>query len=178
MAKSNSLNRSGYSQEIRPTIDGARMSMARAVNVDVHHKHCYQIAKHIKGMYAQDAVDFLIRVMEKKEAVPYTRRSRKGKGGNTMAGHRRGAMAAGRYPYKASRVFIKLIESAMDNARQQHEDVEAADMLITHTAAHRGQVKRGFRPRARGRATPHNHYQVNLEIFLEDIDGEFEEDEF
>ncbi len=68
----------------------------------------------------------------------------------------------------------------MDNARQHHEDVDAEDMVITHCAAHRGEVHKGFRPRARGRATPNNHYKVNLEIFLEDLTAEDieEEDEY
>ena len=96
-----------------------------------------------------------------------------------MAGHRKGAMGPGRYPVKASMVFIKLIQSAMDNARQHHEDIEPEGMLISHIAAHRGEIHEGRRPRARGRATPKNHYQVNLEIFLEaygDDDAEDEEE--
>ena len=52
-------------------------------------------------------------------------------------------------------------------------------MVITHIAAHRGTIKRGFMPRARGRATPKNHYQVNLEVFLEAPDSyDVEDDEF
>jgi len=60
-----------------------------------------------------------------------------------------------------------------------YEDVDAEEMEITHVAAHRGQIKRGWIPRARGRATPSNHYRVNLEIFLEDFnatDDELEDD--
>ena len=68
-----------------------------------------------------------------------------------MAGHRKGKMGPGRYPRNASIAFIKLIESAMDNARQHHEDIDAEDMII-------------------------NHYQVNLEIFLEHY-GEDEDEE-
>ena len=35
-------------------------------------------------------------------------------------------------------------------------------------------------PRARGRATPSNHYRVNLEVFLEDMNaiGDELEDDF
>jgi large subunit ribosomal protein L22 len=84
-----------------------------------------------------------------------------------MAGHRKGKMGPGRYPRNASRVFIKLIESAMDNARQHFEDIEAEEMQITHVAAHRGEIARNMRPRARGRATASNHYKVNIELFLE-----------
>ena len=86
-------------------------------------------------------------------------------------------MGPGRYPRNASIAIIKLIESAMDNARQHHEDIDAEDMIITHLAAHRGQVAKAMRPRARGRATPSDHYQVNLEIFLEDMTAEGDEDE-
>ena len=76
-------------------------------------------------------------------------------------------------------VICKLLNSAMDNARHQHEDIDAEDMIITHIAAHRGTIKRGFMPRARGRATPKNHYQVNLEVFLEAPDSyDVEDDEF
>ena len=55
----------------------------------------------------------------------------------------------------------------MENARQRFDTIDAEDMTITHVAAHRGQVATNWRPRAMGRATPSNHYQVNLEIFLE-----------
>ena len=56
------------------------------------------------------------------------------------------------------------------------EDIEPEDMTITHCAALRGQVKRGMRTRARGRSSPKNHYQVNLELFLEDLDSSADED--
>ena len=166
---------SGYTQ----LLEGSNLATARAVNLDIHHKHCYQIAKFIRGMNTVDAIEYLEKVMDKKKAIPYTRRSRKGKGGNTMAGHRKGKMGPGRYPYKASREFIKLINSAMETARQRYDTIDAEDMVITHCAAHRGQIHSGWKPRARGRATPKNHYQVNLEIFLEHFgDEEDEENEF
>ena len=66
----------------------------------------------------------------------------------------------------------------MDNARQRYDTIEPDDMIITHVAAHRGQVATNWRPRAQGRATPSNHYQVNLEIFLEYFGDDEEEDEF
>ena len=168
---------SGYTQ----LLEGSNLVSARAVNVDCHHKHCYHIAKAIRGMNAAAAVQYLEDVVAKKRAIPYTRRSRRGRGGNTMAGHRKGKMGPGKFPNKASREFIKLISSAMDNARQRFDDIDAEDMVITHVAAHRGQVSRNMRPIAQGRATPSNHYQVNLEIFLEyfgEDDGDMGEDDF
>ena len=162
MSRISGKPQSGYTQ----LLEGSNLATARAVNLDIHHKHCYQIAKFIRGMNVMDAIEYLEKVTEKKAAIPYTRRSRKGK------------MGPGRYPYKASLEFIKLINSAMENARQRYDTIDAEDMVITHCAAHRGQVHTGWRPRAQGRATPKNHYQVNLEIFLEHFGDEEEEDEF
>ena len=197
MAKRNQMDRRsrrhqlpqrGYTQ----LLQGNRLATARATNVDMHVKHCFEVCRAVKNKTAGEAVAYLNEVLRidsdradvrrKAAAVPFRLGSgnkRKRRSGPSMVGHRKGGIGPGRYPVKASRAIIKLIESAMDNARQHHEDIDAEDMVITHLAAHRGQVKKGMRPRARGRATPNNHYQVNLEIFLEDLTAEDEEeDEF
>ena len=163
MSRNRKMPQPGYTQPL----EGSNLATARVTGADIHHKHCVQIDRKIKGMYAGSAVEFLEDVIAKRKAVPYVARHRKGRGGNTMAGHRKGKMGPGRYPRNASRVFIKLIESAMDNARQHFEDIEAEEMQITHVAAHRGEIARNMRPRARGRATASNHYKVNIELFLE-----------
>jgi large subunit ribosomal protein L22 len=168
MSRKQGSSQSGYTQ----LLEGSNLVSARAVNLDCHHKHCYHIAKAIRGMNVETAINYLEDVVDKKRAIPYQRRSRKGRGGNTMAGHRKGKMGPGKFPNKASKEFIKLINSAMDNARQRFDTIDPEDMVITHVAAHRGQVSTNWRPRARGRATPSNHYQVNLEIFIEYFDEE------
>ena len=55
---------SGYTQ----LLEGSNLVTARAVNVDMHHKHCYHIAKALRGMNAADAVSYLEDVVEKKRA--------------------------------------------------------------------------------------------------------------
>jgi large subunit ribosomal protein L22 len=186
--KRRQLPQKGFTQPLQ----GNRLSVARATNVDVHVKACFEICRTIRGMTAGAAVRKLEKVLlidsdrpdirAKAEAIPYRLGSgnkKRKRSGPSMVGHRKGGMGPGRYPVKASRVVIKLLNSAMDNARHQHEDIDAEDMIISHIAAHRGTIKRGFMPRARGRATPKNHYQVNLEVFLEAPDSfDAEEDEF
>ena len=61
-----------------------------------------------------------------------------------MVGHRKGGVYPGRYPVKASRAVIKLIQSAMDNARHQYEDIDAEEMEITHIAAQWPNQEVGF----------------------------------
>ena len=186
--KRRQLPQKGFTQPLQ----GNRLSVPRATNVDVHVKACFEICRTVRGMTAGAAVRKLEKVLlidsdrpdirAKAEAIPYRLGSgnkKRKRSGPSMVGHRKGGMGPGRYPVKASRVVIKLLNSAMDNARHQHEDIDAEDMIITHIAAHRGTIKRGFMPRARGRATPKNHYQVNLEVFLEAPDSyDVEDDEF
>lgn len=181
-----STPQSGYTQ----LLQGSRLSTARSVRVDMHVKHCFEVCRAVKGMRAGQAISYLNEVLKidsdradirkKARAIPYRLGSgnkRKKRSGPSMVGHRKGGMGPGRYPVKASREIIKLIESAMSNASHQYEDINPEEMEITHIAAHRGRIRKGWNPRARGRATPKNHYQVNLEVFLEDFSVEDMDDE-
>ena len=183
------LPQSGYTQMLQ----GSRLATARAVEVDMHVKHCFEVCRAVKNKTAGDAIAFLDQVLKidsnradirrKAAAVPFRLGSgnkRKRRSGPSMVGHRNGGIGPGRYPVKASREIKKLLESAMENARFQYEDIDAEEMVITHIAAHRGPIRKGWIPRARGRATPSNHYRVNMEVFLEDLNTTADEleDEF
>ncbi len=183
-SKRKELPQKGYTQ----LLQGSRLATARAVEEDLHVKHCFEVARAIKHRTAGEAIEFLNKVLKiesdrpdirkKAVAVPFRLGSgnkKRKRSGPSMVGHRKGGIGPGRYPVKASKLMIKLINSCMENARHQYEDIDPEEMVITHCAAHRGTIKRGFTPRARGRASPKNHYKVNLEIFLEDFSGSEDE---
>ena len=63
MSRRSGNSQSGYTQ----LLEGSNLVTARAVNIDVHHKHCYHIAKALRGMNAASAISYLEDVMDKRE---------------------------------------------------------------------------------------------------------------
>jgi len=175
----------GYTQILSPAIEGGRLAKAKASGLKISPKHCFDICRAIKGMQAGDAIEYLEAVMIRRKAVPGVAgggNKKRARGGARKMGHRKGRIGPGRYPNKASAAMIQLIRSAMANAEQQFEDeIDPEEMLINHLAAHRGRIRKGWIPRARGRATPSNRYEVSIEIFLETraaMDDDGDEDLF
>ncbi len=133
-SKRSALPQKGYTQ----LLQGSHLATARTVDVDMHVKHCFEIARYIKHMKAGKAINFLNQVLRidsdrpdirrKAVAVPFRLGSgnlKKKRSGPSMVGHRKGGIGPGRFPVKASRAILKLRESAMENARHQYEDVHA-----------------------------------------------------
>jgi large subunit ribosomal protein L22 len=148
------------------TVDIELESSARAIGRElaISPKHSIVICRHIKGWPLERAKTFLEDVIEKKAAVPDTRYG--------SSGHRRGKVGPGRYPQKAARQILKVLEGAEANA--EYKGLVTDDMYIAHSAASRGKAWEGRFPRARGRATPKIRETVNVEIILKEA-GELED---
>ena len=54
MSRQAGKSQSGYTQ----LLEGSNLVSARAVNVDVHQKHCLHIAKALRGMNSADAISY------------------------------------------------------------------------------------------------------------------------
>ena len=140
--------------------DPETSSKAMGSELHISPKKSREVCCKIKGMKASAARKFLEDVIALKQAVPFKRH-------HDGTGHRKGPMAAGRYPVNASKEILKVLKNAESNA--EYKGLEPANMYIAHAAIQRGRVVHGFMPRARGRATPKDTDTVNIEIILSEV---------
>ncbi|MGB9927392.1 MAG: 50S ribosomal protein L22 [Methanosarcina sp.] len=140
--------------------DPETSSKAMGSELHISPKKSREVCCKIKGMKVSEARKFLENVIALKEAVPFKRH-------HDGTGHRKGPMAAGRYPVNASKEILKILKNAESNA--EYKGLEPANMFITHAAIQRGRAIRGFMPRARGRATPKDTETVNIEMILSEV---------
>jgi large subunit ribosomal protein L22 len=156
----------GYSI-ITEVLDPEKTAKASGRELRVSHKHAREVCRTIKGMKLANAKQYLRDVMDKKKAVPFTRYKKK-------AGHRHGLVkaSAGRYPIKAAKKILILVEGAEANAENKGLDVDR--LRLIHAAAYPGTKIKRFTPRAHGRASPKYETLTHVEIVLEEKPGEGE----
>lgn len=139
-----------------------RQVRASLREIDISHKHAREIAIAIKGRSIEKARDFLERVIDRKEAVPYRRY-------NNEVAHRsniRDGFFSGRFPQKAAKQFIKLLDNLESNAEYKGMDLDRLKLI--HAAVHKGTKLKRFTPRAMGRASPKNDILVHVEIVAQE----------
>jgi large subunit ribosomal protein L22 len=148
-----------YSQKIK----GDNIAKAKANELNMSPKHSIEIATFIRHQRVNDAIAYLNEVVKLKKAVPFRRFNRN-------VAHKRGLPGnwdAGRYPVKASREYIRILESAKKNA--EYIGLDAENLEIIHASANRGRAQKAFFPRAMGRATPKLRETVNIEIIVREV---------
>ncbi len=150
------MARVNYSRESDPDIS------ARAMGYELHisPKHSREICSAIKNLHTSVAKQYLEDVIKLKRAIPFKRY-------NDGVGHRRGKMAAGRYPVRASSEVLKILVNAENSAMDK--GLEPNRMKISHASTKQGRTIRGTMPRAMGRATAKNTETVTVEIILEEL---------
>ncbi|MEB3806888.1 MAG: 50S ribosomal protein L22 [Desulfurococcales archaeon] len=151
-----------YSVKIR---DESKIAKAVMWDIPVHPKIMREVAEAIKGMWLGEAREYLRRVIKMEEAVPFRRAHGK-------QAHRRGladrwGWPIGRYPVKAAKYMLKLVNNVENNAAQKQLDVER--LKIIHVAAHKGLTLKRWMPRAYGRASPKNRIHSHVEIVVEEV---------
>ena len=149
------MARTAYSMEI----SGEDIARAKANEVDISPKHAFEIARFIRKMRTDDAIEYLNRVVALEKAIPLRCYHKK-------VPHRHGLdrWHTGRYPQKAAKVYIRLLNAAKKNA--EYIGLDAGNTRIVHVQANRGRRHEAFFPRAMGRATPKNRETVNIEVIV------------
>jgi large subunit ribosomal protein L22 len=144
-------------------ISGDNIAKAKANELNMSPKHSIEIASFIRHQRVNDAIAYLNDVVGLKKAIPFRRFNRN-------VAHKRGLPGnwdAGRYPVKASKAYIRVLESVKKNA--EYIGLDAENLEIVHVSANRGRAQKSFFPRAMGRATPKVRETVNLEVVVREV---------
>jgi large subunit ribosomal protein L22 len=142
-------------------LDPEKTVKASGREVRVSHKSAREVCKTIKGMTLTQAKRYLRDVMAKERPVPFRRFKKK-------AGHRHGLEKAyaGRYPVKAAKHILKVLEGGQANAENKGLDTDR--LHIIHASAYPGMKIKRFTPRAFGRSSPKIKTLCHIEIALEE----------
>jgi large subunit ribosomal protein L22 len=146
-----------YSVEADPETTAKGMLRDRPISL----KHSKAISRQIKGQTVAEAQSYLHDVIDEVQSVPFKQH-------NSGVGHRSDidGWDAGRYPEKASKAFLELLENVSNNADEQGFDGE--DMVIRHVAPHKVGERQGRKPRAFGSADPWNTPICDVELIIEE----------
>jgi len=125
-------------------------------------KHAREICRTLRGMRANLARAYLEDVIALKRAIPFKRFRRN-------VAHRHGLVGwdAGRYPEKAAKAVLVVLDNALANA--EYKGMESDKMRIFHAGTKKGRTIQGWMPRAMGRATPKNTETVSVEMVLTEV---------
>ena len=139
-----------------------RSSRAMGMELHISPKHAREICRTLRGMRANLARAYLEDVIALKRAIPFKRYRRN-------VAHRHGVVGwdAGRYPEKAAKAVLVVLDNALANA--EYKGMESEKMRIFHAGTKKGRTIQGWMPRAMGRATPKNTETVSVEMVLTEV---------
>jgi large subunit ribosomal protein L22 len=135
---------------------------AKAVGkeIPVSPKFSREVCGMIRGMKVEKAMQQLEEVIELTRPVPLKRY-------NKRVSHKAG-VGPGRYPKKAAKAILGVIQSAASNA--EYKGLDVSNMAITTISISRGRTIPGHMPRAHGRATQWNQETVNVEVIIQEVE--------
>lgn len=133
--------------------DEEHMARAIGINLPISMKQSVEICRFIKNKNVEEAKKMLLSVVDKKISIPF-KRYKKDLGHKTK-------MGPARYPEKASKEFIKLIEGVEANA--QFKGLNTSNLIINHVSA-----KQSGKSWHYGRKSRRKMKRANVEIFVEE----------
>ena len=142
------------------TLDPDNSAKASARNIDVSPKAAREVCRAIKGMKIDQCKEYLLDVIDKKRSVPYRRFK-------NNVGHKSDVAkwGPGRYPEKAAREILRVVENLENNAENNQLQVDR--VRITHASTMLGTKQQGIFHRAHGRSSPKIRQLVHIELIGE-----------
>ena len=145
----------------RYDLDPDKSAIAAGRDLDISHKHAREILKELKGKYIEEAKEYLEEVIKMKRSVPFKKHNKKGAHRSDLVGWH-----TGRYPVKAARVILKVLENLENNAAEKALDIKSCK--IVHAAAHKGRKIQKIFYRAFGRSSPRINTLTHVELACEE----------
>lgn len=140
--------------------DESKVAKAVARDLPISWKKLVNIAKTIRGMMLEEARRYLEEVAKGREPVPYRTHRKK------IPHHRgvadRWGIPQAKYPRKAAKLLLKLLQNLEANAENKGLDVSR--LRLVHVGVHKSYTIRKYMPRAFGRATKWFRKYSNVEV--------------
>jgi large subunit ribosomal protein L22 len=130
---------------------------ASSREIEISHKHAREICAAIRGMNLNKAKEYLENVVALKQPVPYRRYKNEVAHRSQLQG-----FPAGRYPVKAAKEFLRLLDNLEANAEYKGMDLDR--LTIMHASSYPGVKIRRFTSRAYGRNSPKINTLVHVEV--------------
>jgi large subunit ribosomal protein L22 len=140
-------------------LDPAKTAKASGRDLRISPKAAREICYALRKMKLEEGKKYLESVIEKKTAVPFRRHKKE-------IPHRRGLQGwyAGKYPVRAAREILKVLNCAEANAEEKGLDTEK--LKIIHIASQRAMKIRKAIPRAHGRSSAYNQELTHIELVV------------
>jgi len=142
-----------------------KTSKSRGNHLRVHFKHCREIAHFTKGMEVNKAIKVLEDVLQFKAIVPFVKFTG-GIGRKAMAKQCKAPGSKGRWPVKATAVYLNLLKNAVANA--ETKGLEAESLIIDHAQCNRAPAGRRRTYRAHGRIGKYASQPAHVEVILKE----------
>ena len=130
---------------------------ASSRDAEISHKHAREVCVAIKDMPLNRAKEYLENVVALKQPVAYRRYKNEVAHRSELQG-----FPAGRFPVKASREFLRLLNNLEANAEYKGMDLDR--LTIIHASAFPGVKIKRFTSRAFGRNSPKFNTLVHVEV--------------
>ncbi len=142
-------------------LDPDKTALASGRELDISHKHAREICNTIKGMFLDEAKEYLEKVIKMERSVPFKRHHKK-------VGHRSDLVGwhTGRYPVKAASKILEVLENVEKNA--EFKGLEIDRLQIIHAASQKGRALKRVFYRAFRTSSAKNNILTHVEIAVEE----------